>query len=54
MRRGNIQNVLKNANANLIDQEIIAKLYKSVSIKKSILKICRVTPTKDTHQVPKN
>ena len=31
MRRENIQNVLKNANANLIDQEIIAKLYKSVS-----------------------
>ena len=54
MRRENIQNVLKNANANLIDQEIIATLYKSVSIKKSILKICRVTPTKDTHQVPKN
>ena len=54
MRRENIQNVLKNANVNLIDQEIIAKLYKSVSIKKSVLKICRVTPTKDTHQIPKN
>ena len=34
--------------------QYLKQLYKSVSIKKSDLKLCIVTFTKDIHEVPKN
>ena len=34
--------------------QYLQQLYKSVSIKKSDLKLCIITFTKDTHEVPKN
>ena len=34
--------------------QYLQQLYKLVSIKKSDLKLCIITFTKDTHEVPKN